>query len=154
MAPTTPSGSWTTKEKRSLVAVDLVEGLGVIAQRADRLGNVYVERVLDRLTDIEALEHGERLSVALYQFGKRKEDALLLAIVKAAPASIIEGTPRRGHGFVDIPRIALADMVDHRAVARRYIVEGAAGDARLELAIDHGAIGQFDGAGDALEVGK
>ena len=139
---------------RTDLAIDLVERFGVVAQRADRLRDVDGERVLDRLADIEALEHGERLGVALHEVGERKEDALLVAVVEVPPASVIEGAPRGGHGVIDIALIALGDAVDHRAVARRHVVEGAARTARLETAVDHRLTGKLDHACDFLEMCK
>src|SRR5262245_18960629 len=139
---------------RADLSIDLVESFGVVAQRANRLGNVDVDRVLDRLADIEALEHRKCLGVALDKLGERKEDALLLAVLKASPTSVLEGTPRRGHSPVDIRRITFGDPVDHHAIARGHIVEGAAADARLKAPIDHSPVRQIDGAGDILEMRK
>src|SRR5262249_3853118 len=136
------------------LAIDPVERLGVVRQRADRLRNVDVERILDRLADIKALEHGKPLGIALDKLGKRKENALLLAVMKASPTSVLEGAPRRGYSLIDIGDIALGDLIDHRAVARRYIVEGAAGDACLKAPVDHRPVRQINRPGDILEMRK
>ena len=107
MAPMTPSGSCSTKEKRSGVggrdlAVDLVERFGVVAQRADRAGHVALERVRDRLAHVEALEHGEDFGVALHQIGEREQDPLLVAIVQLAPAAVLERLAGGGDREIDI----------------------------------------------------
>ena len=136
------------------LAVDLVERLGVIAKRADRLRDVDAERVLDRLTDIEALEHGERLGIALHQVGEREQHVLLVAVMQVAPAPILEGAPAGAHRGIDILDSAFGNAVDQRAVARRQIVEALAGNARLQAAVDHRKMRHLDCVRDLLEMGQ
>jgi hypothetical protein len=88
MAPITPSGSWTVNEKRSLVSGRprrrSCRALPHSSEACGSTEDVDVDRVLDRLADIEALKHGERLGIALHEVGEAKEDALLLAVVETA----------------------------------------------------------------------
>ncbi len=151
MAPMTPKGSCTTNEKRSGrfgsdFAVDLVERFGVVAERPDGAWDISLERVHDRLADVEAFEDGEAFSLALHQLRELEKNSLLVAVVELAPMAVLEGAPRTVDRGIDIGRVALGDMIEDAAVPRRDVGEGLARDSGHKRAVDHGLARKLQGA--------
>ncbi len=100
---------------------DLVDQLGVPLERRSAARHVDRQRVADRLADVERLEQRELLAIATDQLRESEEDALAVLRRLVGPAAIIECGPGRRDRPVDVGRVALGDVGDRPAVARRDI---------------------------------
>ena len=77
--------------------VQLVDRLGVPAERLDRLRQVRLATIRDRLARLERIEQRQLLGVRLDQVGQAQEDGLALGRGAARPAAVVESAawPKR-----------------------------------------------------------
>ena len=90
--------------------VQLVGRLRVPAERLDRLRQVRVATIRDRLARLERVEQRELLGIGLDQVGQAKEDGLALGRGAARPAAVLEGSACGGHGEIDFGGVAGGDL--------------------------------------------
>ena len=90
--------------------VQLVGRLRIPSERLDRLRQVRVATIRDRLARLERVEQRELLGIGLDQVGQAKEDGLALGRGAARPAAVLEGSACGGHGEIDFGGVAGGDL--------------------------------------------
>ena len=108
----------------------LVDGLGVPLEGRRGARDVDVERVADRLADVERLEQGQLVEVLADELGEPEQDPLAGRRRLVAPAPVVERAAGRRDRAVDVLGAALGDLGDARAVAAGDVVERPAGRRR------------------------
>ncbi len=139
--------------------VDLVHRFAEPLQAARGGRHVGGQAVLDRLAHVEGFEQREFVARSAQLLGKRHHHLLARSGRLASPAAVIECSAGRGHGAVDVRRLAAGDAGNHLAVNGRDAVEQAAISRGPAPAVDdHAAVDtaleQIVGAlmPDAIEV--
>src|SRR5579862_9763474 len=118
------------------LVVELVGVLAVIGDALDGFRNVDLERVLDRLTDIERFEHRQPLEVGANQLREAQQHTLALARLGATPVTGLERSSRGSHRRIDVRAPAAGDLGDDASVDRALFLENLAAARCHQLAID------------------
>ena len=116
--------------------VQLVGRLRIPAERLDRLRQVRLATIRDRLARLERLDQRQLLGVRLDQVGQAQEDGLALGGGAARPAAVVEGSPGGGYGEVDVRGVAGGDVGQHLSGRRIFRREALAAEPRPEGAFD------------------
>src|SRR5699024_11771417 len=125
---------------------ELVGRLRVPADRGDRVRQVELAAVGERLAGVDRLREREVLEVLLEQRDQAQQDLAALGGVHAAPDAGVERGARGGDGAVDVLRIARGDVGELPAGGRVDALEGRAGDGGHEAAVEVGE--GADGVGE------
>ena len=142
-APTTPIGSRmimpsASRPGRRDRVVQLVDRLGVPAERLDRLGQVRLATVRDRLARLERVEQRQLLGVRLDQVGEAQQHGLALGGGAARPAAVVEGAAGGGDREVDVGGVARGDRGQRPAGRGVLGRESLAAEGGPESAVDEG----------------
>ena len=134
---------------------ELVGELCVILDAIGAGRHVHLQRIGDRLADVERLEQRKLFRALADELGEAQEHPLLLGRVGVAPDAALEGVPRRFDRLVDVGLAAIGDVSEDLAVDRRDFGEGRAVGRRDIGAVDKGAAFDFErrGAGKPAFAG-
>ena len=116
--------------------VQLVGRLRVPAERLDRLRQVGLAAVGDRLARLERVDQRQLLGVLLDQVGQAEHHGLALGGGAARPAAVVERAAAGGDGQVDIGGVAGGDL-GQEPTGRRIL-------RRESLAAQRGSEGTVD----------
>jgi hypothetical protein len=132
--------------------VQLVGRLGIPAERLDRLGQVRLATIRDRLARLERIEQGQLLGIRLDHVGQTKEDGLALGRGASRPAAVVEGSTGGRDGEVDVRGLAGGDVGQDLAGGRILGREALTIRRGTERAIDERIGPKGRGRGDGHSV--
>ncbi|MNM58390.1 hypothetical protein D3C81_696210 [compost metagenome] len=132
--------------------VDLVDQLGVPANRVDGFRHVDVLALADRLAAVQRFQHGQFVGVVFQQLGELQQHVLAVVRLHLRPGALFEHALGGGHGHVHVVDVAGGDFGQLLAGGRVGGDEGVARDGIAELTVDErlGTQLQFGGEGRVL----
>ena len=118
------------------LVVDLVDGLAVPGDAACAGRHVDAQAVADGLAHVQRFKQCQLVLGGENFFGKAHQDLLAHGRRLVRPAAVIEGAARRGHGRIDVWRLASRHLRDGASVDRRDAAEGLTSGAVAPAPVD------------------
>lgn len=139
---------------RGGLAVELVEGLGVVAQTTDQPRDIDAGGLRDGFAGLEGLEQGNFVGVLLDQLCPAQQTSLALGGWQVAPGPRIEGVTGNRDGTIDVFCLAGGDGDEGFAGGGILGGEGRSTGRVTELTAQVGLVRQAQATGQLLPVGQ
>ena len=132
----------------------LVDAFREVPDRAQHLGQVDRQDIVDGLSHVERFEQGELIAMRFDALGKTYQHVHARTRCEAAPAPVAPGRQGVGNRCVDIGRVTQRDLRDHPSVGRADAVKGLAAGSGHEPTVDEmpASDGQAGGCSDPISV--